>query len=69
MKTVLSKKEPKTIAIKDKIEKHDLNAKINNIKKWLAKGHLVNAIISSQQKENTNKSVNKYILSIILENI
>lgn len=47
----LKKKSPKMITFKDKIEKHDLDAKLNNIKKWLSKGHFVKASISNVSKD------------------
>lgn len=40
-------KTSKTISFKDKIEQHDLTAKISNIRKWLMKGHVVKASITN----------------------
>ena len=39
------------IIINDKIGEHDLKAKLKNIKKWLVKGHTVNASIANQLKD------------------
>lgn len=44
-------KASKMVTIKDKIEKHDLTSKLNNIKKWLAKGHTVRATITNLSKD------------------
>ncbi|KAI9557704.1 hypothetical protein GHT06_017533 [Daphnia sinensis] len=44
-------KSSKMVTIKDKIEQHDLMAKVNNIRKWLAKGHTVRATITNLSKD------------------
>lgn len=57
-------KASKMVTIKDKIEKHDLTSKLNNIKKWLAKGHTVRATITNLSKDE--KKVVLVIFQILL---
>lgn len=48
----MNKKEPKTIIMNDKIEENDLKSKLNNVKKWLAKGLVVEVNIVKQLTDN-----------------
>jgi len=53
-----STKNFKNITFRNKIEQHDLQSKVNNIAKWLKKGHQVKAVI--QNFNDLGKSENLF---------
>jgi translation initiation factor IF-3 len=58
----LKKKSTKMITFKDKIEQHDLDSKLNNIRKWLSKGHLVKASITNVSKDEKKGVMEKLLI-------
>ena len=58
----------KVITLNDKTGEHDLNFKINNIKKWLAKGFYVKTTIVNQLADPSGPvSINFYYINSIIE--
>ncbi len=45
------KKSSKMITFKDKIEQHDLDSKLNNVRKWLSKGYFVKGSITNVSRD------------------
>lgn len=56
------KKSTKMITFKDKIEQHDMDSKLNNIKKWLSKGHFVKASITNVSKDEKKMVIENVII-------
>lgn len=56
------KVQTKEVHLSVRIEKHDINIKINKIKKWLKEGHKVNVSIHFKGREIEHKELGYDIL-------